>query len=103
MKKPMVQKHDLSFAKIPAGLMWLVNIFHAPFLLWICSVGGSGLEMMALLPICFIQIPSVILLLISALCMLIARKDKKIVRENLIADLVYLAQVATFWFFALNY
>jgi predicted membrane protein len=99
----MVQKQDLSFAKIPAGILWIVNIFHAPFLWWIASVGGSGMEMMTLLPICFIQMPSVLILLISAICMLIARKNKKIVVENLIPALIYIGQVAAFWFFAINY
>lgn len=98
----MVQQRDLSFAKIPAGLLWITNIIHAIFTYWAISVGGTKMEMAALFPIFFIQLPSVLLLLLTAISMLVARKDKKILLENAIPLIIYLMQVATFWFFALN-
>ena len=98
----MVQQRDLSFAKIPAGLLWITNIIHAIFTYWAISVGGTKMEMGALFPIFFIQLPSVLLVLFSAISMLVARKDKKILLENAVPLIIYLMQVATFWFFALN-
>ena len=102
MKGSMAQKRDLSFAKIPAGLLWITNIIHAIFTYWAISVGGTKMEMAALFPIFFIQLPSVLLLILTAISMLVARKDKKILIENAIPLIIYLLQVATFWFFALN-
>ena len=102
MRGSMTQKRDLSFAKIPAGLLWITNIIHSVFTYWSITVGGTKMEMAALFPIFFIQLPSVLLLFLTAISMLVARRDKKILLENAIPLIIYLLQVATFWFFAIN-
>lgn len=98
----MAQKLDPSFARIPAILLWVTNVLHALFTWWAVSVGGSGMEMMVLLPLFFIQMPSILLLLISAISMIIVRKHRPAVLENAIPFAIYLLEVAVFWFFAFN-
>ena len=98
----MAQRLDPSFARIPAILLWVINVLHAPFAWWAASVGGAGMEMMVLLPIFFLHLPSILLLLVSAISMLIARKHKRAVLENAIPAIIYVLQVLAFWFFAFN-
>ena len=95
----MIQKNDFSFSIVPALLLWALNLIHAPFTWWSVSVGG-GMEMAVLFPLFFIQIPSVILLFISALCMIVVRHHKASVIKNAVPAIVYILQVATFWLFA---
>ncbi len=102
MKNSMAQRLDPSFARIPAILLWITNALHLIFTVWMIDVGGSGMEMMVLLPLFFLQLPSILLLLISALSMLIVRRHRPAVLENAIPFAIYLLQVAVFWFFAFN-
>ena len=102
MRGETTKKRDYSFAKIPAIFMWITNVIHSLFTLWAISVGGSRLEMMALLPITFVEIPSMLVLLASVVSMIIARKERSAFLENLIPTVVYLIQVGVFWFFLLN-
>ena len=95
-----VQKHDPSFAKIPAILLWVTNALHLIFTIWAADVGGSGMEMAVLFPLVFIEIPSVLILLASVISMLIVRKHRRAVLENAIPFAIYLLQVAIFWGFA---
>ena len=96
----MTQRLDPSFARIPAILLWVTSVLHAPFTFWAFSVGGSGMEMMVLLPLCFIEMPSALLLFASALSMIIVRRHRPAVIENVIPFIIYLLEVAAFWIFA---
>lgn len=96
----MIHKNDLSFATIPAILLWITNVIHGLFTWWSISVGGSKMEMMVLLPLCFIQLPSLILLFIAAICMIVTRHTKSAVIRTAVPTVVYLLQVAVFWLFA---
>ena len=99
MKKSMVQNADYSFAIIPGILLWIANAFHSLFTFWAISVGGTKIEMAALFPIVFIEIPSVLPLIISVICMLIMRKNKRFLLKNIIPAVLYILQVAVFWAF----
>ncbi len=96
----MAQRLDPSFARIPAILLWITNVLHLIFTVWVIDVGGSGLEMMVLLPLFFLQLPSILLLLISGLSMIIVRKHRRAVLENAIPAIIYILQVVAFWLFA---
>ena len=102
MKNESSKKRDYSFAKIPAIFMWITNVIHSLFTLWAIDVGGSRLEMMALFPIIFVEIPSMMILLASVISMIATRKEKSAFLENLIPAIVYLIQVGVFWFFLFN-
>lgn len=102
MKNETPKRRDYSFAKIPAIFMWITNVIHSLFTLWAISVGGSGMEMMVLLPLTFVEIPSILILLISVISMIIARKERSLFLENLIPTAIYLIQVGVFWFFLFN-
>lgn len=98
----MGRKLDPSFARIPAILLCVTNVIQMPFTLWVIAVGGSKLEMFTLFPLFFIHLPSLILLFASVISMLIVRKHRSAVIENLIPAILYVLQVATFWIFAFN-
>lgn len=98
----MIHKNDLSFATIPAILLYITNVLHAFWTWCAISVGGTGMEMLVLLPIFFIQLPSVILLFIAIICMIVTRHTKHAVIRTAILTVIYLLQVAVFWIFCFN-
>ena len=97
----MIHKNDLSFATIPAILLWITNVIHGLFTFWAISVGGSGLEMMVLLPLCFIQLPSLALLFVAVIGMIVTRHTKPAVIRTAVPMVIYLLQVAVFWLFCM--
>ncbi len=92
----MAQKNDFSFSIVPALLLWALNFIHVPFTWWSISVGG-GMEMGVLFPLFFIQAPSIVLLLISGICMIVVRHHRASVIKNAIPAVIYILQVAIFW------
>lgn len=98
--KATTKRLDPSFARIPAILLWVTNALHLIFTVWSIYVGGSGMEMAVLFPLAFIQIPGALILLASLLSTVIVRKYKRAVIENVVPAILYILQVAAFWFFA---
>ena len=93
----MIQKNDFGFAIIPALLLWATNLLQGLFTWWSISVGGSGMEMAVLFPLFFIQVPSIILLVIGAIMLIVARHNRRVVRQTAIPMVIYILQVAVFW------
>ena len=95
--EPMIQKNGLGFAIIPALLLWATNLLQGLFTWWAISVGGSGMEMAVLFPLFFIQIPSIVLLVVSGIMLIVARHNKRVVRHTATPMIIYVLQVAVFW------
>ena len=93
----MIQKNDFGFAIIPALLLWATNLLQGLFTWWAISVGGSGMEMAVLFPLFFIQIPSIVLLVIGAILLIEARHNRRVVRQTAIPMVIYILQLAVFW------
>jgi hypothetical protein len=94
---PMIQKNGFGFAIIPALLLWATNLLQGLFTWWAISVGGSGMEMAVLFPMFFIQIPSIVLLVVSGIMLIVARRNKCVVAQTAIPMVIYLLQVLVFW------
>lgn len=77
-------------------LFWILNIAHAPFTFWAIAEGG-GMEMMAILPIVFVQIPAIFALVISTVIMIIGKKNKKGCLAVVIPEILIALQSACFW------
>ena len=99
----MTKKRELSLCILPAIFLWIANALHIIFTWWAIAVGGSGMEMAVLFPLCFIQLPALILILAAVICMVIARDDRGMVIKNLIPLVIFVLQVVTFWFFAFSF
>lgn len=75
-------------------LFWILNVLHGVFTYW--AITGD-IEMMALLPIFFIEIPSAILVIIELIALLAVKSDKKDKLVNFIPVVIYALQIAAFW------
>ena len=86
----MIQKNGFGFAIIPALLLWATNLLQGLFTWWAISVGGSGMEMAVLFPI-------IVLLVVSGIMLIVARRNKRVVAQTAIPMVIYLLQVLVFW------
>lgn len=75
---------------------WILNIAHVPFTFWAIADGG-GMEMMAILPIVFVQIPAIFALVISSVIMIVGKKNRKDCIAVVISEILIALQSVSFW------
>ena len=84
-----------NFRTIMTLLLAALNLLHVFWTVW-AIISGGDLEMMALLPWIFIEMPSVPIVLAEIIFIVLARKNLRNCKLNISLFALYELQVATF-------